>query len=119
MDVSKTIITKLDGNVLEDSIEIRWQTAQEVDSDGFFVFRLDQTGSNTFIPLTGLIISQGVNGGNYLFVDNEVEPNVVYSYLLIERKIDGTLIEYPDFTLVLGFNLDITPRQYIPLIFRS
>ena len=106
------------GTIVNGSAEIRWQTAREVNSEGFFIFRLDPSGSNTFIPLTGLIGAQGTNGGSYLFVDNELKANVQYSYLLVERKKDGSLVEYPALIVVLGVGGPEDSQIYLPMVLR-
>lgn len=70
------------------------------------------------MPLTGLIDSQGSAGGSYSFVDEEVVNGTTYQYLLVERKTDGTLIEYQNqvVTVVFGAAPQLDQRLYLPLI---
>ena len=111
-----TVFHHFIAEVQETGILLRWQTAQEYQSAGFYLFRLDPSSSN-FVQLTGLIASQGPSGGSYHFVDVTAQPNILYTYLVVEHKIDGTLVEYTDHVIVVGINLVMIPRQYLPAIF--
>ncbi len=115
--VLDTVITNVTGNALLNQIEIRWQTTREVNSAGFYIFRANPKISDTFIPMTGLITARGPGGASYLFVDEEVEPGISYTYLLVERKSDGRLVEYRALAIVLGLT---TPehKNYLPLVLR-
>ncbi len=75
-------------------VRLIWQTSLEVDSAGFYIYRKRGDGSSDFIPLTGLIPAEGAPGV-YEYRDEDVEVGSEYSYLLVEKKADGTLVTYP------------------------
>jgi len=107
------------GARLTNAIEIRWQTNQEINSAGFYLFRNDPTVSEAYAPLTGLMAGKGSSGGSYLFVDEAITPGISYTYLLVERKQDGSLVEYHELAIVLGLAEPSSPRKhYLPLILR-
>ena len=86
---------------LTPSVVLTWTTSLEVNTDGFFLYRQDSNGNTLFIPLTGLFPSVGAQGGLYQYRDNTVVLDNTYSYLLVERKKDGTLKEYTDLIQVI------------------
>lgn len=68
----------------KDYIELQWQTAQEIDNEGFFVERRDESRS-TFVPL-GFVAG---GSGNYSFDDHTAEASLTYFYRLRQRDLDG------------------------------
>jgi len=112
-------VTTVDGftaTIQENAIRLVWQTSREVDTAGFYIYRLTNDGSSDFVPVSGLALSQGVDGGEYLFVDETVESGVSYTYLLVERKADGTLVRYENLILVIGLGGPQDQQLYLPLI---
>ena len=119
VDPGRTMVAGMDGTVLSDAIEIRWRTTREVNSAGFSIFRADSLVNEVYTPLSGVVGAKGTTGGSYLFVDKAVEPGVNYSYLLVESKLDGTTIEYPELAIILGLGKPAAPnKNYLPLILR-
>jgi hypothetical protein len=113
------MVTGMEGTLLSAAIEIRWQTTREVNSAGFAIFRANPLVSETYAPLSSVIGGKGTSGGSYLFVDKTVEPGVNYSYLLVESKLDGTTIEYPELAIILGLQgPDAVSKNYLPLVLR-
>jgi hypothetical protein len=78
-------------------VEITWETATEVDTAGFFLYRGDSP-EGEFTPLNGakLIDSRGSpqSGAAYSFVDNTVSAGRTYYYLLEEVEIDASKNRY-------------------------
>ncbi|MEZ4731822.1 MAG: hypothetical protein R3E79_32275 [Caldilineaceae bacterium] len=111
-----TTVDDFAATVQENAIQLVWQTSREVDTAGFYIYRLTNDGSNDFVPVSGLALSQGVDGGAYLFVDETVASGVSYTYLLVERKTDGTLVRYHDLTIVIGLGGLQDERLYLPLV---
>ncbi|SEQ80616.1 M4 family metallopeptidase [Neolewinella agarilytica] len=68
----------------KDYIELRWQTAQETDNEGFFVER-SQEGQLSFASLG--FVAGGT--GNYSFDDHTAEDGLTYFYRLRQRDLDG------------------------------
>jgi hypothetical protein len=91
---------------------------------GFYIYRLVTTDTVTttttltdFVPLTGLIVSQGENGGIYTFTDEDYIPGQGYSYMPVERKADGTLVKHSAFIVPVGASqLPLDKFIFIPLI---
>lgn len=97
--LSPTAIT-LDAFTVEqtaDGVLVRWQTAAEVNSWGFYVLRsvygegVPVRVNTTLIPATGA-------GSAYEYVDTGalagINEGIVYEYWLQEVELDGDLIEY-------------------------
>ena len=110
---------------------LSWTTGQEIDSQGFYVFRAAFTTTlgvqqaaylaeitDEFIPLTGLIPSKGSAGGAYTFLDETADPKITYAYLLVERKVDDTYIEYRQSLIVIGQEFENPYLFYLPLLVR-
>jgi hypothetical protein len=106
---------------MTDTIELSWQTDGEENSSGFYLFRRDDTNNGEFIPLTGLIVSQGADGGTYTFVDEDVTEGTFYSYLLVERKDDGTFVEHRNRIISIPFGVGpgAFRQLYLPVIMQA
>lgn len=86
------------------AVVISWQTSSEGDTAGFYLYRRVETSrvrdaaqeNGDFVPITPLIPSKGAQGGAYEFVDSDVQDGVEYSYLLVEKKNDGSLFDYDE-----------------------
>lgn len=99
-------------------VRLVWQTSLEVNSAGFYIYRKRSDGSGDFIPLTGLVPAEGAPGV-YEYRDEGVEVGVGYSYLLVEKKADGTLVTYADLILQVVI-VDGTAKNtlWLPLVVR-
>ena len=127
----QTIIASIALTRTATGVLLSWTTSQEIDSQGFYVFRTAFTSTigvqqvaylteitDEFIPLTGLIPSKGSAGGAYTFLDETADPKITYAYLLVERKVDDTYIEYRQSLIVIGQEFENPYLFYLPLLVR-
>ncbi len=103
---------------MTETIEVQWETSQEVDSVGFYLYRRNVDADGIFVPLTAIFNGQGAVGGTYSYVDEEIVVGTTYQYLLVERKADGTLVEYRAqiVTIISGSTNTLPNRLYLPFI---
>lgn len=73
------------------TVIVRWSTATEFETAGYAVYRGESPEgpfekiSDALIPAAG----DPISGGDYEFVDREVEPGVTYYYMLEEVELSG------------------------------
>jgi hypothetical protein len=77
---------------LASSIDVRWETATELNTNGFNVYRSDAEnpaswGSPVFTTASRSL--DGTTGAQYAYEDGNVQPNVRYYYLLEELSSSG------------------------------
>ena len=78
-------------NFSRTSIEIEWETATELDTMGFNIYRADSPNGNllkvndTMIPAS----SDPLSGGKYVFVDRGTQPGITYYYYLEDVDANG------------------------------
>ena len=80
------------------AVEVEWDTATEIETAGFFLYRSDSEDGE-FLLLNGdLIPSKGdaQSGGTYSYLDKDVIPGETYYYLLEEMELDSTRSRYLD-----------------------
>ena len=101
-----TLVTLSDFRAYEDSgrVVIQWETASEIDTAGFYLFRLDESAGeyiriNTQL-LPGLLTSP--QGGTYSLVDTGTSPDNSYTYVLLEVESNGKENAYGPFTVQVG-----------------
>ncbi len=77
-------------------IEVKWQTASEVNTAGFDVYR-SENGSEPVRVNRQLIPARGspLTGAEYTFVDRTARPFHRYEYVLEEVERDGKKNRYP------------------------
>jgi len=69
--------------------------------------------------LTGLIPGVGVQGGDYQYVDDTVVVNNEYTYLLVEKKQDGSLVEFENEEEPIGIgDPELRNQLWLPLVLR-
>ncbi|MCE7987352.1 MAG: hypothetical protein DYG89_39800 [Caldilinea sp. CFX5] len=114
---SKTMIE--DFNVAYDNnrMVITWRTSSEIDSAGFYLYRLANDGGLNFYPVSVLIPAHGP--GLYQFTDSTALACVRYTYLLVERKNDGRFVEYDELLPIIGLNTDCSLRHWLPLVYKK
>lgn len=81
------------------TVEVRWETATEVNTAGFNLYRSDEPdGEFVQINVGGLIASEGeaVSGASYTFVDDTVEVGKTYYYVLEEVEFNAATRRYED-----------------------
>lgn len=80
-------------------VEIKWETATELQTAGFNLYR-STSANGEFIHLNPgqLIPSQGsvTSGASYTFVDEDVEAGETYYYLLEEIELNARANRYED-----------------------
>lgn len=79
-------------------VVVRWETASEVDTAGFFLYRADSP-DGPFLPLSDAPIparGDPLTGAAYRFEDREVAWGRVYYYQLEELERTGARNRYPD-----------------------
>lgn len=95
------------------SVRVRWETASEIDTAGFYLFRMDvSTGEYTRINpelLPSVMTSPG--GGSYSLIDNEALPDTWHTYLLVEVTGRDGRIPHGPFTVYAGGG-DDNPVHY-------
>lgn len=80
------------------TVRVEWETATELDTAGFFLYR-SQTADGEFVQVNqSLINSEGsaVSGASYSYVDRQVEAGVTYYYLLEEVQKDARTNRYEE-----------------------
>lgn len=108
-----TIVDHFTVTPTNNTIVLTWRTSSEVNSAGFYIYRLAGTGELTFVPISQLLPAHGP--GLYQFTDNAVLAGVGYTYLLVEQKNDGFLLEYDELVVVIGQNTESSVRLWLPL----
>lgn len=86
--------------ILPPRVEIRWETASEFQTAGFNVYRSEQRNGE-YKRLNAELIpgeSGAAEGGRYLFVDHDVEPETVYYYQLEDVELDNSTTRHPPIT---------------------
>ncbi len=75
------------------SVVLDWSTASEIDTVGFNIYRSERSDRDFSRINTEIIPAsqEPLTGGEYLFLDTEVEPGRVYYYLLEDVSMDGKL----------------------------
>lgn len=79
------------------TVRLTWHTSSEANTAGFYLYRKQidgQGNSGDFQPITPLLPGQGAQGGDYIFVDQTVQANSRYVYLLVEEKQSGARTEF-------------------------
>lgn len=77
-------------------ITLKWETASELNNEGFFIYRSNEENGAFDEPVNQQIISGQGNTNTattYEYVDENVEEGETYYYKLISRDFDGTIHE--------------------------
>lgn len=80
------------------TVKVEWETATELDTAGFFLYR-SQTADGEFDLVNDTLIdSQGsaVSGAAYSYVDRDVEPGQTYFYVLEEVQTNAAVNRYEE-----------------------
>jgi hypothetical protein len=98
-----------------DTLVARWETATEMGTLGFNVYRSESSQPSSFRSLNEeLIPAQGdVVGAHYEWADADVAHGQLYFYLLEEVDDDGRAITYGP---IKGF---LPRHQYLPLLLKE
>ncbi|HOU15417.1 MAG TPA: hypothetical protein PKZ84_20105 [Anaerolineae bacterium] len=79
-------------------VALTWETASEVGTAGFNVYRAAVPGGDFVQVNTALIPAEGdeLAGATYRFADDNVAPGQRYEYRIEEVEWDGTINVYPE-----------------------
>jgi hypothetical protein len=80
-------------------VTITWETASEVDTMGFNLYRAEGAASESFQQVNAeLVPAQGdpLAGASYQIEDKEVKPGRLYSYQIEEVEWSGARQRYPE-----------------------
>lgn len=104
-----------------EAILITWQTASEVDTEGFHLYRSENGAPGSYARLNTELIPSKVTGGpggaDYEWTDAGVLPGQVYYYLLEAVDIHGGTTQFgPVLGSLLG---QADHRIYLPLILNT
>jgi hypothetical protein len=80
------------------AVRVEWETATEVNTAGFFLYRSDDADGQFLQVNDELIAAVGdsQSGASYSFVDKNVSSGNTYFYLLEEVELDSTRSRYFD-----------------------
>jgi hypothetical protein len=78
-------------NLKQASVDIEWETATELDTVGFNVYRSDSPNGELVKVNDGLIpaSSEPLTGGKYHFIDRGAKPGTTYYYYLEDVDTNG------------------------------
>jgi len=111
----ETVITTLTATQTAAGVAIHWQTSVEINSAGFYLYRI-AARDGVPVQITSLLPSQGAQGGSYQFIDQDVEFDQTYNYLLVEETLSGDLIKYEDQLIVIGIGNVDNHYLFLPLV---
>ena len=86
-------LVQFSGTVVDTGVELSWQTATELDTAGFRLYRLDVNDQPVLLEQIGLITAQGnpTSGATYAVVDQTaVLTHPSATYQLMELGLDGS-----------------------------
>ena len=87
-----------------DHVVITWETASEIDTAGFYLWRRDGS-SGEYIQITPTLISAKgsvTSGAAYTYTDTDVTPSRVYHYKLTEVSTSGARNDYGPVSAAVG-----------------
>jgi len=83
------------------AIQVRWQTGAESNTQGFQVLRsITGQREDAVMINVALIVSQGVQGGSYEYLDRSIISDLTYTYWIEELELDGSKHLYGPITTV-------------------
>lgn len=82
-------LTTFDGLSRSNGIELFWETATEINNEGFFVEKFGNETWNSIGFIKGAGNSNSIN--QYSFVDRQVQPFTTYQYRLRQVDRDGAM----------------------------
>jgi hypothetical protein len=90
-------LASFDANATGSAIELAWETATELDTMGFNIYRAESAYGLRTVLNRSLIAGQAPGspmGASYQFVDNTAQPGVTYYYWLQEVDTNFEAAEY-------------------------
>ena len=97
IEPTSVVLYYLRAGIENDQVVIRWQTASEDNTAGFWLER--EENGNWVRVQGGFVYSEGANGSgaSYTLVDAGASPGGTYHYRLVEIETDGTVEVYGPF----------------------
>jgi hypothetical protein len=88
-------------------VVVRWETATEIDTLGFNLFRLDPATGEYIQVNSGLLpgMLSPHRSGIYTFIDRGALSGNTYTYKLIEVELNGRQLSYGPFTVLVRKNI--------------
>lgn len=102
-------------------VSVAWETATELDTAGFNVWRSTSHADDYVQVNDSLIPSQspgGAEGASYAFTDTDVTPGTTYYYKLEELEAGGSSNWYGPTTAEATQSDGMAPQAYLPLVMR-
>ncbi|MBK8046774.1 MAG: DUF11 domain-containing protein [Anaerolineales bacterium] len=95
------ILTSFSAVAASDGVLVTWETASEVNTAGFFVYRLDATTGQQMQVNEEIVpaLLGAAPGGTYRILDRGAQTGSAYTYLLVEIETGGQQKEYGPFAL--------------------
>lgn len=94
------------------NIKLIWETASELNNEGFFIYRAP-TAAGPFVQALNGVIIDGNGTSNqthrYEYIDETVEANETYYYKIVSRDFNGTIHESPT---IVSATVLTAPRQF-------
>lgn len=116
-----TVVESFAATPTAHAVRLTWRTSSEANTAGFYLYRKQIEGQGAerdFHLITPMVAGQGVQGGNYQFVDQDIEEAAAYLYLLAEEKYNGDHTEFIQLLITIRL-ADYKPYQFLlPLIVR-
>lgn len=88
-------------------VVVEWSTATELDTAGFNLYR-SASGDGPFAQVNQQLVPSSpdpLTGGDYAFVDPDVEPGRTYFYELEEVEYNGATQRFPPIQVTAGGSL--------------
>jgi hypothetical protein len=102
--ITRALISSFNAYVENGQIVVQWETASELRTVGFYLYRKDNSTGEYFLInnelLPGLLVSP--QGGTYRYVDETAWPGETYTYILVEIESKGKNRAYGPFTVTAG-----------------
>jgi uncharacterized repeat protein (TIGR01451 family) len=102
---------------------VKWVTALEIDTQGFYVYRSEGPATSSRMPATAQRITpdlilgrgRGAAGASYEWVDKTGQNGKVYTYWLVELETSGSEIGYGPASAIFKAG---TSKIFVPLIIK-
>lgn len=98
------VVSSFEAYEANGKVVVQWETASEIDTAGFYLFRLDESTGN-YLQINQKLVPAlltSPQGGTYSLIDRGVSPGRTYTYMLVEVEGKGTKQTYGPFMVVLG-----------------
>jgi hypothetical protein len=113
------VLTSFTAAVEGGAISVRWVTAAELNTWGFYLYRsADENRAHAIRITPELILGRGrAQGASYIWIDTDITSDTSYTYWLQEIELNGTVNEYGPARAHTGISETAT-RLFVPLVLR-